>query len=955
MSHKASRTTDGSGWGRESRVPLPKAIAAALAVFFLLSVILVESRPAAAVSGTLEVIQSGLKEPVALAFAPDGRIFFAERPTGKIWIIENGSLLLNPFYTFDHVSDYHDEGLLGLALDPSFPSTPWVYAYYTFIDIVNGTVYNRIVRIQASGNSGGSMQVLLDRIPNGEWHIGGPIKFGPDGKLYALTGDAYNPANAQNLTTLAGKVLRLNPDGSVPPDNPFVGNVSVNPYIYTYGHRNMFGIAFHPITGEAFVTENGPECNDEVNLLIPGRNYGWGPHWTCSTPPPYPVNTNQDGPDIVMPLIWYTPCCIAPTNAIFYNGPKFAAWRGDFFFGTWNTRNVHRLHLAAPRYDTVLSDEVVVTLPSSDPGGVIGVEEGLDGAIWVGSTTTIYRFYDTSLPPIASFTASSSRPLVGEVVAFNGSASYDPDGSIESYAWDFGDGSSASGAVVTHSYATHGVYDVTLVVTDFDNLTGSQTASIRVLALPSASFAFGPSKPLEGAPVTFNASQSTDLDGNITDYRWDWGDGSDPIVSVSPVAEHTFATIGEYRVNLTVTDSDGLTNATSASVRVFAPPSAVFTFSPLSPRAGRAVTLDGSTSSDPDAVIVLYTWDFGDGSTGTGPSVDHVYSAGGSYPVVLTVMDSDGFTARASDTVSVIPLYPPAASFVESAALVSPGADVTFNASGSSDSDGTIVAYTWDFGDGTTDTGVTAVHAYADSGLYTVTLTVLDDDHLTNSISHVVRVDAPPTASFAATPAVAYPGVYVTFNASTSTDSGSAIVSYDWDFGDGTTAQGSIVIHAFTGHGFFAVHLVVTDDLGTHNETTRTIEIGNRAPVIESASPDAALIVNASESMTFRVGAFDPDGDPLTYTWTVNGVPVGGSSPSYEFVRNETGTFDVKVVVSDGSATADFQWVVEVRQRTAPGGSSWSLTSVAVIGIAVGVPLVVLLLVALMIRRRRSR
>ena len=1127
MSRGASKTTEKTGRGRESRVPLPKALAASLGVFLLLSLMLVASRPAAAVSGTLETIQSGLNSPTALAFASDGRIFFAERPNGKIWIIENRSVLPSPFYTFENVSDYHDQGLLGLALDPSFPSTPWVYAYYTFRDIANGTVYNRIVRIHATGDTGDSVQVLLDRIPAGEWHIGGPIKFGPDGKLYALTGDAFNAANSQNLSTLAGKVLRLNPDGSAPADNPFAGNASVNPYVYTYGHRNLFGIAFHPITGETFVTENGPECNDEVNVLVPGRNYGWGANHTCSHPPPDPLNTNRDGPDPVLPIISYTPCN-APTNAIFYDGPSFAAWHGDFFFGTWNTANVHRLHLAPPDYHTVLSDEVIVTLPSNEYGGVVGLEQGLDGAIWLTSTQTIFRFYDTSLRPVASFTASSSTPLIGDPVTFNGSGSYDPDGSIASYAWVFGDGSSASGSVATHSYATHGVYPVTLVVTDFDNLTGSQTASVRVLALPTAAFAFGPPKPLEATSVSFDASNSTDPDGNITNYEWNWGDGSNSTVSVSSIAQHAFATFGDYTVGLMVTDSDGLTNTTSAQVHVFAPPSALFTSSPTSPRATHAVTLNGSASSDPDGTVARYEWDFGDGATGNGPIVDHTFAVGGSYLVVLTVTDLDGFTARATDIVYVNPVYPPEASFAESASLVSPGTNVTFDASGSSDVDGTIATYGWNFGDGRTDSGVATVHAYAVSGSYTVTLTVLDDDNLTNStsrtivvnappvaafavfpaapfagdaivfdgsastdpegslaafawdfgdntaiatgmnVSHayaqpgtylvrllvtdsvgltdtrsmnvivrqnqppaavlaitptrvnpgdsatfdasgsadpdgsivsyswafgdgatadgvlrvhayaapgtypvaltvrdnrgasgtaysVVRVNAPPVASFVATPALAYPGVYVTFNASSSADPDSAIASYHWDFGDGTTADGMVAVHAFADHGSFLVGLVVTDDLAAHNEVFKTFEVGNRAPVIESTSPQASLLVNASESTTFQVGAYDPDGDPLTYVWTVDGTPAGGSSPSFALARNGTGTFLVRVVVSDGSATTEFQWVVEVRERTAPAGSPFSLTSVAFIGIAVGVLSAALLLVLLMIRRRRSR
>jgi glucose/arabinose dehydrogenase/PKD repeat protein len=1127
VSGVVSRTTDDRGRDRGLRPSLANALAVSLAVCLLLSVILVISRPGAAVSGTLEAVLSGLREPDSLAFASDGRVFFGERPTGKIGIIENGSLLPDPFYLFQNVSDYHDQGLLGLALDPSFPSIPWVYAFYTLRDTANGTNFDRIVRIQASGDTGGSVEVLLDHIPTGEWHIGGPIKFGPDGELYALTGDTFQAATAQNLSTLAGKVLRLNPDGSVPADNPFVGNASANPYIYTYGHRNLFGIAFHPVTGKAYVTENGPECNDEINLLVPGRNYGWGANSTCSHPPPDPLNTNRDGPDPVLPLIFYTPP-IAPTNAIFYTGSSFAAWHGDFFFGTWNQRDVRRVHFAAPDYETVLSDDVVVTLPSSEPYGIIAFEQGVDGAIWLGSTTTIYRFYDTSLPPVASFTASSSTPLIGDSVIFNGSGSYDPDGSIASYAWDFGDASSAAGSVATHSYSTYGVFYVTLVVTDFDNLTASQTASIRVLAFPTASFAFGPPKPLEGASVTFDASNSTDPDGTITQYEWNWGDGSNSTVSVSSFAQHTFATFGQYTVGLMVTDSDGLTNTTSAEVHAFAPPSAAFTINPTSPRAMQAVTLNGSGSADPDGTIALYEWDFGDGANGTGPTVQHTFAAGGNYSVVLTVTDSDGFTATFSDTVSVSPMDPPEASFAESATLVSPGTNVTFDASGSSDVDGTVVGYTWDFGDGTIGSGVTAVYAYPVSGSYIVTLTVLDNDGLSSSTSHVIVVNAPPTAafaifpaapfvgdavvfngsssrdpegslsafvwdfgdttptatgvnvthaytqagtyvgvlqvtdsvgwtdtksmnvvvrqnqppaavlamtpvrvnpgdsvtfdasgstdsdgsivsyswsfgdgataqgvtqvhayqapgaytvaltvtddrgasgtasgtvqvnappvaSFAAAPTSAYPGVYVSFNASASADPDSAIVSYHWDFGDGTTAEGVEVLHAFVRHGLFTVRLVVTDDLGAQNETTQTMVIGNRAPVIDYASPQTPLVANVSESLTFQLNAADPDGDALTYTWTVNGVSVSESSPSYAFVRNATGTYVIKVVVSDGSANASFQWVVEVRERAAPPVSPWSVTSIALIGGALGVALVVLLLVVLMVRRRRSR
>lgn len=935
---------------RHSRPPLPRVLAVTLACFLLLSVLLVELRPVAAVSGTLEAVYTGRSWPIAFAFAPDGRMFVAERYSGQILIIEKGTILPDAFYTFDHLGTLHDEGLLGLALDPSFPTAPWVYAYYTFDD-GNGTVYNRIVRIPATGNSGGSMEILLDQIPSGVWHIGGPIHFGTDGKLYAVVGDSYIPANAQNLTTVAGKILRLNPDGSVPADNPFVGNGSVNPYIYTYGHRNNFGIAFHPITGDAFVTENGPECNDEVNLLIPGRNYGWGPSWTCQHPPPDPLNTNRDGPNPILPMISYSPN-IAPTNAVIYNGLSFPSWRGDLFFGTWNTRNVHRLHLAPPAYDTVVSDQIVVTLPSGAAGGVVDVEVGLDGAIWLSDPDTIYRFYDTTLPPVASFTASPSTPLVGDAMTFDGSGSFDLDGSIASYAWDFGDGASASGVVVSHAYATYGHYIVTLTVTDLDLLTGSQAWAFRVLARPDASFVFGPPLPIEGAPVTFNASISADPDGNIAEYGWTWGDGSSPTVSSSSVGEHTFATFGDYTVNLTVTDSDGLTSATSASVHVFAPPTAVFTSSTTSLLVGQAVDLDASASFDPDGAVVLYAWDFGDNTTAaSGANVSHAYAQPGTYLITLQVIDSVGLTDTQSMSVSVArPNEMPVAALAIVRSRVNPHDSVIFNALNSTDPDGSIVSYSWDFGDGTVGDGVAVVHAYTAPGTYSVILTVTDDRGGTDSIVGHVWVNAPPTASFVLSAPPVYPGISVTFDGRASTDSDSPIVSYAWDFGDGSTEQGAVVVHTYTRHGTFATHLVVTDDLGSHDESTKTVDVGNRPPAIVSTSPQAAMVVNRSEPMTFQVNASDSDGDSLTYAWTVNGISVGGGSPTYRFVPSEVGTFVVKVVVSDGSATVSFEWVIEVRDRVTSSGFPWSLAPIGIGGMAS-----VVALIGILLRRRGSR
>jgi len=366
----------------------------------------------------LEPVQAGLGWPIALGFASDGRVFFAERNTGSIRIIQNGAVLSTPFYTLPATATAGERGFLGLALDPAFPSNPYVYAYQTYDDVANGTVYNRIVRIVASGNLGTSHAVIL-RMPalsGATNHNGGVIAFGPDGKLWAVVGENADPALAQDPLSLLGKVLRMNPDGSAPPDNPFVGNASWDDRIYTYGHRNMFGIAWHPATGKAYVTENGPACNDEVNLLSPGRNYGWGPSQTCGTPPSPPANTNRDGPSPVLPLAYWTPT-IAPTNAAFFTGSLLPQSQDDLIFGAFNDYRLRDLRLSSDG-NSVVNQTTLLTAPS----GILDVEMGPDGYLWVTTSSTIYRLVDAT--PLAP--ASPRGVAAGvEVVAASAARKFD--------------------------------------------------------------------------------------------------------------------------------------------------------------------------------------------------------------------------------------------------------------------------------------------------------------------------------------------------------------------------------------------------------------------------------------------------------------------------------------------------------------------------------------------------
>ncbi len=351
----------------------------------------------------------------------------------------------------------------------------------------------------------------------------------------------------------------------------------------------------------------------------------------------------------------------------------------------------------------------------------------------IGSTGSV-----PNQAPTASFTATPT-PLA---IAVNGSASTDPDGTIVSYAWDFGDGDLGTGAAATHTYATAGTYTVGLTVTDDDGATGTITQQVIVPPVPVnqppvASFT-AVTSPLA---VAVNGSASTDPDGTIVSYAWDFGDGGS---ATGVTASRTYAAPGTYTVALTVTDNQGATNTTSQPVVVpdtppNGSPTAAFTAVP----SPLAVAVNGSASTDPDGTIVSYAWDFGDGGTATGVTASRTYAAPGTYTVALTVTDNQGATNTTSQQV-VVPDTPPNGSPTAAFTAVTSPLAVAVNGSASTDPDGTIVSYAWDFGDGGTATGVTASRTYAAPGTYTVTLVVTDNGGATGTSSQSVVVPGIP-------------------------------------------------------------------------------------------------------------------------------------------------------------------------------------------------------------------
>ena len=381
-----------------------------------------------------------------------------------------------------------------------------------------------------------------------------------------------------------------------------------------------------------------------------------------------------------------------------------------------------------------------------------------------------------AIPPVAVISVTSQISLT---VAVSGSGSSDLDGTIMSYGWAFGDGAVATGETATHTYASAGTYDITLVVVDNDGLTGTDVETVTVskdLIKPVAIF----TPTMSFMTVSVDATASYDPDGVALTYAWNFGDAT---TGVGKTATHTYAAAGDYLITLVVTDVDMLTDSASASVTAVkpVPPVAAFMATPTY----LSVAVDASGSYDPDGTIKSYAWTFGDGGVATGKTATHSYAADGTYTITLTVTDMQDLTATKTEPVTVKhQLIPPVALFTATPNLMT----VSVDASASYDPDaalwGPIASYSWDFGDMTTGSGKTTTHTYSAEGLYMINLVVTDADLLTASATpkevSAVQPDLPPTASFTATPS----GLTVNVDASLSGDD-KGIVSYTWAWGDG--------------------------------------------------------------------------------------------------------------------------------------------------------------------------
>ncbi len=563
------------------------------------------------------VAQTTRYNTVGFTFAPDGRIFTWEKP-GVVRIIKNGVLLTTPFLDLrTRVYSDVDSGLIGLALDPNFATNGWVYLLYTFEDggDPNGPKTARLARVKADPSNpdiaqANSEVILMGKIsapPCSQYAVGsdcmasdsgahtiGTVRFGPDGKIYVGMGDGSSFSTAteqsfrsQDLNYYNGKILRINPDGTAPSDNPFYdGNPnSVRSKVYAYGLRSPFRFTHKPDTSEVYVGDVGAAKFEEINRGR-GANFGWpcyeGPNPQFTFQNSFPQRCGQIPASSVTPPLYSYPWNGGSSIVMgpFYTGTTYpAAFRNNLFFADFVQGFIRRAIFDAN--NNLVSVESFATSVDSP----VHLEQGPDGFLYYMAIASgeLKRIRFSGSAPTA--TATATRPSVSNpyTVAFSSAGSSDPNNSALTYLWEFGDGTTATAANPTHSYNTTGVqtFTVKLTITNAQGLAASAAVDVIVGGRAPVATITAPADNARipsGTRLTFTGTAS-DADETLPASALKWlvllhhnehihpgvtatGPSGDFVVEDHAATGETYF----YEIVLTVTDSAGLTDTQRVKV-----------------------------------------------------------------------------------------------------------------------------------------------------------------------------------------------------------------------------------------------------------------------------------------------------------------------------------------------------------------------------------------------------
>lgn len=330
-------------------------------------------------------VASGLERPWGMAFLPDGRLLVTER-VGRLQIVDPGDGSAQNVTGLPPIAAVGQGGLLDVILHPDYDAFGRIYLSYVYRG--DGGLGTAVARASLTGTRLENVETIFEMDPpgRGSRHFGSRFAFLADGTLLFTIGDRGNRPRAQELDDHAGSTLRVNPDGSVPSDNPFVDRPGAKPEIYTYGNRNAQGMTVHPQTGTVWQHEHGPRGGDEINIIEAGVNYGWPVITYGEAYSGGEIGEGTSRPGMRQPVIHWTPS-IAPSGMDFYHGERFPEWRGDLFVGALAGQHLRRLEVADER---IIDQEVLLR---DELGRVRDVQTGPDGYLYLLTDANNGRLY----------------------------------------------------------------------------------------------------------------------------------------------------------------------------------------------------------------------------------------------------------------------------------------------------------------------------------------------------------------------------------------------------------------------------------------------------------------------------------------------------------------------------------------------------------------------------------